>query len=89
MTSAFDRSRDDEDFDDEIADYGDSDSDEDEPTVKCANCGFDMLEIVLECPRCGEYASKESHRQSSQPRWVLLTAFLCLGTILYLWLWLV
>ena len=85
MKTAFDRSWDDEEFDDADDDYGDSDSDDEEPTVECANCGCEMLEIVLQCPRCGEYASKESHRHNRHPRWVLLTAILCLGAILYLW----
>ncbi len=66
--------------------YDDDEYDEVEPTVECPSCGCEMLEISFHCPRCGEYSSKENPQQIDQPRWVMMTAILCLGVILYLWL---
>ena len=68
---------DDTDFDDDAA------VDDTEPTVMCSNCGFEMLEIVHQCPRCGEIPTREFQHTSTQPRWVVLTALLLLGTLLW------
>lgn len=70
-------------FYDEFDDLDDGESDDDnEPTVVCSNCGFEMLEIVYQCPRCGEIPSREFRQSSTQPRWVILTAFVLLGVLL-------
>ena len=88
MRTTSDDAWDEDDFESDVDDCDNSVSDEDaeEPTVQCGTCGCEMLEIVLQCPSCGDYSSKESHWQTGHPRWVLLTVILCLGTILYLWM---
>ena len=80
-------------FDDEIEDeyvddFPETDAnpeldDDDEPTVMCSNCGFEMLEIAWQCPRCGEIPTAEFHQKSTQPRWVFLTALILLVSILW------
>ena len=76
----------DDDFgaDDGEFDYSESDE-EGEPTIECPQCGFEMLEIAHQSPRCGEISSQEFRHKTSQPRWVILTALLCLGLLLW-WL---
>ena len=69
---------------------GDRDEDEDEdsesePTRKCPYCRHEMLEMIVQCPSCGQYLSKEDVSHAHQPRWVVLSAVLCLGVLLF-WL---
>lgn len=64
-------------------DYGDDQ--EEEPTRDCPYCGFEMLEVCIQCPSCGQYLSKEEFYERSQPRWVILAAILCLVAIFF-WL---
>ena len=72
--------------DDDAEDYGDDGDDQDtEPTRDCPYCGFEMLEICLQCPSCGQYLSKEDVHSRSQPIWVILVAILCLISIAF-WL---
>ena len=77
----------DEEFEDEYDDdneFDDSASgDELEPTVVCSNCGFEMLEIVYQCPRCGEIPTHEFRKTTTQPRWVVLTSLMLLGLLLW------
>lgn len=75
-----------DELDDDLYDEFDEDQmsdDDDEPTVLCASCGFEMLEIAYQCPRCGEIPSREFQRTSSQPRWVILTALILIGALLF------
>ena len=72
-----------QDDDDVYSEFDDQSHDEDEPTVVCSNCGFEMLEIVYQCPRCGEIPSREFVRTTTQPRWVIFTALMLL--VLLLW----
>jgi uncharacterized paraquat-inducible protein A len=76
-------SEDEEDWD-AVDDEYDSADDETEPTQLCPACNHEMLEIAIQCPRCGTWVSKEEHFERSQPRWVVLTVFLCLALVL-LW----
>jgi predicted nucleic acid-binding Zn ribbon protein len=84
----------DADDDWEDSSYGDDDSEDyandaaEEPTRYCPYCGFEMLEICVQCPSCGQYLSKEDVHDRSQPLWVWLTAILCLAAILF-WVFLV
>jgi hypothetical protein len=55
----------------------------DEPTVECPYCGFEMLEVCVQCPKCGQYPSKEDSLQRSQPMWVVLTAVLTILAIVF------
>ena len=57
---------------------------ETEPTVECSNCGFEMLEIIHQCPRCGELVTREFRETSTQPRWVYLTALILLIALVWL-----
>jgi|GEM_PF-417204 len=72
-----------QDDDDVYQEFDDSFDDDEEPTGLCSNCGFEMLEIVYQCPRCGEISSREFQKNSTQPRWVILTALLLLGVLLW------
>lgn len=58
--------------------YGD-DEDE-EPTIFCPNCRAEIWEEAERCPECGEYISDEARidRRTLMPRWIMLTAILCL-----------
>jgi len=64
---------------DDTEDY----AEDDEPTRDCPYCGFEMLEICVQCPSCGQYLSKEDVHERSQPLWVWLTAILCLAATLF------
>ena len=72
-----------QDDDDVYSEFEDQSDDDEEPTVLCSNCGFEMLEIVYQCPRCGEIPSREVLKSSTQPRWVIFTALLLLGLLLW------
>ena len=74
---------DDTEWDD--AEFDDSEFDDDEPTIECSECGSEMLEIAHQCPRCGEIPTREFRPTTSQPRWVIFTALVCLG-MLFWWL---
>ena len=71
------------DDDDVYQEFDESCDDDEEPTRLCSNCGFEMLEIVYQCPRCGEIPSREFQKSSSQPRWVIFTALMLLGVLLW------
>ena len=78
-----------DDLDDEFLDdddvYSELDNefgDDVEPTILCSRCGFEMLEIIYQCPRCGEIQSRELDNSSTQPRWVIFTALVLIGVIL-------
>lgn len=78
-----------DDLDDEFLDdddvYSELDNefgDDVEPTILCSRCGFEMLEIIYQCPRCGEIPSREPDKSSTQPRWVIFTALVLIGVIL-------
>ena len=64
-------------------DTGDYDS-ELEPTRDCPSCGVEMLEICVQCPSCGQWLSREDSHSTSQPRWVIIAALICLATLLFL-----
>lgn len=74
---------DDESWDEPGFDEDDDDDLESEPTRDCPYCGREMLEICVQCPSCGQYLSQEDGARSRQPRWVILGAVLCLGTLLF------
>lgn len=57
---------------------------DEEPTVQCSHCGFEMLEIIHQCPRCGELTTREFRETSTQPRWVYLTALILLIALVWL-----
>lgn len=50
--------------------------DEDEPLVTCSACGREFAELSPRCPLCGEWVT-QNPRSTRPPRWVLLTAILC------------
>ena len=64
---------------DDEDDYGD-DEDEEEPTILCPYCRAEIWEEAVQCPECGEYIYDEARieRRTLLPRWVMLTAVLCL-----------
>jgi uncharacterized paraquat-inducible protein A len=72
--------------DDAYADLDDEadEPDDDEPTVQCSNCGFERLEIIHQCPRCGELPTREFNPTSTQPQWVYVTALILLIALVWL-----
>jgi lipopolysaccharide biosynthesis regulator YciM len=70
-------------YDDDAYDSYDEDSDS-EPTRDCPSCGFEMLEICVQCPSCGQWLSQEDTPSRGQPRWVIVGALICLATLLSL-----
>ena len=71
-----------QDDDDVYSELDEECDDDDEPTIRCSNCGVEMLEIVYQCPRCGEIPSREVQKTSNQPRWVIFTAMMLIGVLL-------
>ncbi len=71
--------------DDEFNDsYDDDDFDEyddlqDEPTQECPYCGCEVLEVLLQCPKCGNYFSKEDVAQTGPKTWIKIVILLCLA----------
>jgi hypothetical protein len=72
----------DDDLDDEV---GSSDDSGDEPTVPCPYCGRQILEDSPRCPHCERYISAEDSPPPRKPLWVVATALICLGIVLW-WL---
>ncbi len=77
------RDEDDDDWDESLDDENYGDDFDTEPTIDCPYCGFEMLEICVQCPSCGKYPSDEDAVTRSQPRWVILSALLCLASIFF------
>ena len=75
----------DDDRDDDPDTEGDWDGDEaddegdDESTVPCPFCRREMFEDSPQCPSCGEYVSAADFARNGRPRWVLVTAAVCLA----------
>lgn len=70
-----------EDADDEFEGYGEDESD-DEPTQVCPYCRREVLEVLIQCPGCGNYFSREDTVRAGHPRWIVLVAILLLVAIL-------
>ena len=73
-------------WNDEEWDGGDSDdeADEDEPTVACPYCRREMFEDSPQCPHCGQYIVEEDVPPSRKPWWIVVGVLLCLAAI---WVW--
>jgi len=71
--------------DDDVYDEleNDTEFDDEEPTVKCSHCGCERLEIVYQCPRCGEIPTREFREFTTQPLWIVITALILLGILLW------
>jgi predicted nucleic acid-binding Zn ribbon protein len=55
-------------------------------TVPCPSCGKPVYDGAEQCPRCGNYLSKEEHA-AEKATWIIVTGFVCL-VIVVLWvLW--
>ena len=76
----------DESEDNEIDEF-DGDSDVDDTTEPCPNCGEAIYDDAERCPHCGHYITEEHGRSSGKPWWVILGAVLCLAVAFY-WLFL-
>jgi len=70
-----------QDDDDVYSELEETLDDDEEPTVLCSNCGLEILEIVYQCPRCGEIPSREFADPTAQPRWVIFTALILLAAL--------
>jgi hypothetical protein len=60
--------------------------DDQEPTIPCPYCNREILEILEQCPHCGNYLSEEDAPPSRKPWWILLGAMLALYA-LYWWIY--
>jgi hypothetical protein len=70
--------------DDEAADEWDEDDDsDDEPTVPCPSCHREILEDTPRCPYCERYISAEDTAAPPKPFWMVATALVCLGIVIY------
>ena len=70
----------DEDWDDEDLDLED---DSDEATVPCPSCDREMFEDSPRCPHCGHFVSAEDDAGPRRPRWVVVTALICIGVAVW------
>jgi len=84
-TRAMGRSHDDDDDDDDVEWDDGGDGSDDEPTVPCPYCSREILEDSPRCPHCERYLSTEDTPPRRQPLWVIVTALVCLATVLW-WL---
>jgi uncharacterized paraquat-inducible protein A len=62
--------------DDDDEEWDESPRDEDD-TVPCPYCRREIYDDAEQCPYCGNYVSREDS-PSIQPKWVVVTAILCL-----------
>ncbi|MCX7396282.1 MAG: hypothetical protein NT138_01240 [Planctomycetales bacterium] len=72
---------DDSDSDDEQYSDDDTDDLESEPTIDCPYCGREMLEVCVQCPRCGMFLSKEDLGREKHPWWITLAIILSLVAV--------
>lgn len=73
--------------DPELPDEADQDPPGDElasATDECPHCGAEIIWGSEWCPKCGEYLSREDS-PSKQATWIVVTAVVCLLTML-LWM---
>lgn len=75
--------REDDDFEDDNWEDDESATDG-ETTQPCPHCGAEIYDDSEYCPRCERFLSREEVRTPSQPRWVVVTAAVCL--VFFLWL---
>lgn len=71
-------------WDDDGAEF-DADEPDEEPTVPCPYCRREIPEDAPRCPYCEHYVSAEDHARRSKPPWVMATALICLGVVVW-WL---
>lgn len=71
--------RHDDEFDDDD-DFGAEDEESfSEPTQECPYCGCEVLEVLLQCPGCGNYFSKEDVVHRGPGMWIRIVILLCLA----------
>jgi hypothetical protein len=62
----------------------DGDDPGDPAIVPCPFCRQEILEDAPRCPHCERYLSDEDHARSRTPRWVLVTAIVCLAAAVWM-----
>jgi hypothetical protein len=62
----------------------DGDEAEEPATAPCPFCRREILEDAPRCPHCERYLTDEDHARSRTPRWVLVTAILCLAAAVWM-----
>jgi len=76
-----------DDADDDLDDADDDDlDDDDDHTMPCPHCGADIYEDAVRCPVCERYLTQEEIRTTSKPRWVIVTAAVVLGAMVFAYL---
>jgi hypothetical protein len=58
---------------------------DDEPTVSCPYCQREIHEDSPRCPHCGNYISEEDAPPRRRPKWIVITALICLALVI-LWI---
>ncbi len=56
---------------------------EDVPTIPCPHCQRDILEDALRCRHCERYIAAEDHAVPRERPWVILTALMSLGAVIW------
>lgn len=56
---------------------------DEEPAVPCPACGRDIPEDSPFCPYCDRYLSAADHAAWPKPLWVIATAVICLGIVIW------
>lgn len=75
------RDFDEDDFDDESWDADDAEDDPDGDVLPCPYCGASIYDDAVQCPKCGEYLSREERSSPTQPKWILVTAAILLAAL--------
>lgn len=59
-----------------------ADDSDDEPTIPCPACGYEIYEDTPRCPECGHYLEADGQAGGRKPVWILVTALVCLAVAL-------
>jgi hypothetical protein len=66
-------------------DFGESNEDDEEPTVPCPYCKREIHEDAERCPHCEQYISDEDAPTTAKPWWIIVGVLLCFYAI-YHWI---
>ena len=69
----------------ELPDEADTDDADSPDTAPCPYCGKPVYELGDVCPHCHSFVSLAAPPRG-HPRWVLVVALVCLGVVLFGWL---
>lgn len=61
--------------------WDDEDASADDDTIPCPVCGREVYDDAPQCPGCGHYLSAGDRLGPGKPRWILVTAIVCLALV--------